>query len=81
MSRSLIGGVYGVCIGKFYSAESMFFKKDNASKYAIYELIKFLKSKEIEFLDIQMVTPTTEKLGAVEISRELFLKKLKTLVF
>lgn len=80
-NKELVGGVYGVLIGKFFSAESMFFKKDNASKFALIELINSLKKNQIEFLDIQMVTPTTEAFGAVELPREIFLKKIKTLIF
>lgn len=76
----LVGGVYGVCIKKFFSAESMFFKKPNASKFALVELMNFLDKKNIEMLDIQMITPTTESLGAVEIPRINFLSKLKTLI-
>ena len=77
---TIVGGLYGVCIENFYSAESMFFLKDNASKFAIVELIKFMKDRDIELLDIQMVTPTTEKLGAIEIPRTDFLDKLKLLI-
>jgi leucyl/phenylalanyl-tRNA---protein transferase len=76
----LVGGIYGVCINNFYSAESMFFTKPNASKTAIVNLIDFLEEKKINMLDIQMVTPTTLSFGAKEISRLEFLSHLQKLV-
>jgi leucyl/phenylalanyl-tRNA--protein transferase len=75
---TLVGGLYGVCIGGFVSGESMFYLKDNASKVALVMLIEKLKKSEISFLDTQMVTPITMSLGAKEIARESFIKILDT---
>ncbi len=73
----LVGGVYGVCINRFYSGESMFHKADNASKVALISLLYQLHQKGIGWMDTQMVTPVVESLGGVEIPRETYLKMLK----
>lgn len=73
----LVGGVYGVCINRFYSGESMFHKADNASKVALISLLYQLHQKGISWIDTQMVTPVVESLGGVEIPRETYLKMLK----
>jgi leucyl/phenylalanyl-tRNA--protein transferase len=72
----LVGGVYGVCINRFYSGESMFHLEDNASKVALVSLLYLLKQRDIGWIDTQMVTPVVESLGGVEIPRETFLKML-----
>jgi leucyl/phenylalanyl-tRNA--protein transferase len=73
----LVGGVYGVCINRFYSGESMFHLEDNASKVALVSLMYMLKQRDIGWLDTQMVTPVVKSLGGVEIPRETYLKMLK----
>ena len=72
----LVGGVYGVCINRFYSGESMFHLEDNASKVALVSLLYLLKQRDIGWIDTQMVTPVVESLGGIEIPRETFLKML-----
>ncbi|MBC7541026.1 MAG: leucyl/phenylalanyl-tRNA--protein transferase [Bacteriovorax sp.] len=72
----LVGGVYGVCINRFYSGESMFHLEDNASKVALVSLLYLLKQRDIGWIDTQMVTPVVESLGGVEIPRATFLKML-----
>lgn len=72
----LVGGVYGVCINRFYSGESMFHLEDNASKVALVSLMYMLKQRDILWIDTQMVTPVVESMGGVEIPRETFLKIL-----
>lgn len=72
----LVGGVYGVCIDRFYSGESMFHLEDNASKVALVSLMYLLKQRDILWLDTQMVTPVVESLGGAEIPRKTFLKML-----
>lgn len=73
----LVGGVYGVCINRFYSGESMFHTKDNASKVALVSLLYKLKQQDIGWLDTQMVTPVVESLGGLSIPRETYLKMLE----
>lgn len=73
----LVGGLYGVCIGEFFSGESMFHLKSNTSKLALYSILRKLQQNKIKFLDTQMVTPVTEMFGAHEISRDEFVNQLK----
>ncbi len=74
---SLVGGVYGVFVNNIFSAESMFYLKSNASKVALYYLIQKLKSLNLEWIDVQMVTEITEQFGAEYISHLEYSKLLK----
>ena len=76
----LVGGVYGVQIGQFFSGESMFFKETDASKVALISLLKQLQQHQIPLLDVQMITSVTHLLGAKNIPRSLFIKKLQELL-
>ncbi len=76
LDERLVGGVYGVCINKFYSGESMFHIEDNASKVALVSLLYQLHQQGIGWIDTQMVTPVVESLGGVAIARETYLKML-----
>lgn len=80
LDGNLVGGVYGVCINRFYSGESMFHKADNASKVALIALLYSLNQQNIGWLDTQMVTPVVEGLGGVEIPRETYLKMLEVAI-
>lgn len=77
LEEKLVGGLYGVCINKFISAESMFHTEDNASKIAILFLMEKLQEDEIDWIDTQMLTPVVEQLGGKYISRNEFLLKTK----
>ncbi len=72
----LVGGLYGVNINGFFSGESMFFTQSNASKFALYKLLLFLKENDIKMLDTQMITPITKKFGGKYISRKDYLSIL-----
>ena len=72
----LVGGIYGVDAGGAFSCESMFYLRPNASKLALLHLIDHLRSRGLDWIDIQMVTPHMEILGAREIRREIFLERL-----
>ncbi len=78
-NNQLLGGLYGVCIGNFFSAESMFYKTNNASKIALYALIEQLKlhSKTSLWIDTQMITPVVESFGGEYVERMEFMKKLQ----
>lgn len=78
--QGLAGGVYGVAVGGLFAGESMFHRVTNASKVALHALVQHLKAKGFQLLDIQMVTPTTEALGATQISRADYLKRLEQVV-
>jgi leucyl/phenylalanyl-tRNA--protein transferase len=73
----LVGGIYGMEAGGAFAGESMFYKASNASKLAILFLMEYLHSRNLDWMDIQTLTPHMEHLGAREISRNAFLKKLK----
>jgi leucyl/phenylalanyl-tRNA--protein transferase len=73
----LAGGVYGVSIGAFFSAESMFHRVADASKVALTLLVERLRSRGFALLDVQMVTAHTAKCGAVEIPRREYLGRLQ----
>jgi len=70
----LVGGLYGVAINGFFSGESMFYNQANASKFALVALAKLLGSIEIDFIDCQLLNPFLEDMGAIEISRDDFIK-------
>lgn len=71
--QDLVGGLYGVIIGKYLTGESMFHTEPNASKVALTALIQRLKQFDIPFLDTQMVTPIIKDLGGSYIDRNLFI--------
>jgi len=75
--KTLVGGLYGVCIGQVFCGESMFFREPNASKLALLHLIEHLRKQGAEWMDIQVMTPHMEKLGALEVPREEYLDMLK----
>lgn len=68
----LVGGLYGVCLGKMFFGESMFAKVSNASKYGFITLVANLKQKDFKIIDCQDYTAHLESLGAVEIPRNDF---------
>jgi len=76
----LVGGIYGVSIGGFFAGESMFHRASNASKVALWHLVERLRERGFSLFDIQMVTPATSKLGAVEIPRSEYLRRLQRAV-
>lgn len=72
----LVGGLYGVDLGGVFGGESMFSRRSNASKLAILHLVQHLTSRGLEWLDIQVMTPHMEALGARNIPRTDFLTRL-----
>ena len=72
----LVGGMYGVDACGSFSGESMFSLRSDASKLALLFLIDHLKERGLNWIDIQMVTPHLEALGAKEVPRADFLAKL-----
>lgn len=73
----IIGGLYGVSLGKAFFGESMFFKKNDASKVALYYLCQELKKWGFHFIDAQVETNHLLSLGAEKIDREDFLERLE----
>ena len=77
LDDKIVGGVYGVSIGKCFFAESMFHTVSNASKFALIKLVEFLKKYDFLFLDAQVFTEHVTTLGAKEIPRSEFIQMLQ----
>lgn len=71
--QTLIGGLYGIAIGGYFSGESMFYKKDNASKLALIAITSLLTSAGIHFIDCQIENPFLNAMGCKVVSREQFI--------
>jgi leucyl/phenylalanyl-tRNA---protein transferase len=76
----LVGGLYGVSIGRMFYGESMFSRETDASKVALVALVEELRRREFPLIDCQMHTPLLASLGAREIPRRTFLRELTALV-
>jgi leucyl/phenylalanyl-tRNA--protein transferase len=76
----LVGGLYGVALGRMFYGESMFSRATDASKVALVALVQHLTQKGFPLIDCQMHTPLLESLGAREIPRREFLRALSGLV-
>ena len=76
-SGDLVGGLYGIALGKAFFGESMFAIKSNASKVAFVTLVQYLKKLNFSFIDCQVTTEHLKSLGAKEVSRKKFLQILK----
>jgi len=80
LKGELVGGIYGVAIGGLFAGESMFHRASNASKVALHHLVGHLRQRGFALFDIQMVTPATQPLGAIEIPRRDYLQRLSAAV-
>ena len=78
LGEKLAGGLYGVSLGKAFFGESMFHLKSDASKVALATLVEKLKNWGFHFIDSQMTTEHMLNLGAKELSRRMFLKRLQS---
>ena len=76
-NNELVGGLYGIILGKCFFGESMFSNVTNASKAAFITLIKNLEAQGFELIDCQVYTQHLESLGEKLINRSLFLDLLK----
>jgi leucyl/phenylalanyl-tRNA--protein transferase len=74
----LAGGLYGVAIGGAFFGESMFSRRADASKVALVHLVRILNGAGFTLLDAQFMTPHLARLGAVEIPRAAYLRRLST---
>ena len=72
----LVGGLYGVALGGAFFGESMFHRRTDASKVALWHLVKLLKENGFTLLDTQWITPHLVQFGAIEIPREEYLNRL-----
>ena len=78
--NKLVGGLYGVAVGGAFFGESMFHRVTDASKIALVALVERLRARKFLLLDTQWVTPHLEQFGAIEISRDYYLKLLRRAV-
>jgi leucyl/phenylalanyl-tRNA---protein transferase len=76
----LVGGLYGLSLGKVFFGESMFAKVANASKYGFITLVKILEQKGFQLIDCQQQTKHLGSLGAITMPREEFIDQLQHLV-
>lgn len=74
--ETLVGGLYGVALGRVFFAESMFSRQSNASKAALVFLHSKLLAEGFEIIDCQLPSPHLARLGAREIPRRTFLELL-----
>lgn len=80
MDNELVGGLYGVAIGKMFYGESMFHHVTDASKIAFIHLVRRLQEQDFGLIDCQMKTAHLASLGAREIPRKVFLQQLSELI-
>lgn len=80
LDGALVGGLYGVAIGKAFFGESMFHKVTDASKFALVFLVEFLKEQNFQLLDCQYLNPHLLQFGAYEVTQEEFLSRLQEII-
>ncbi|MCF0201239.1 MAG: leucyl/phenylalanyl-tRNA--protein transferase, partial [Bacteroidales bacterium] len=80
LDGELVGGLYGVSIGKIFCGESMFHRVSDASKVAFYHLHQFLQVRGFKLIDCQQETNHLQSLGAYAIPRSEYLNILAELV-
>ena len=76
----LIGGIYGVAVGRMFFGESMFSRRDHASKVALLALCQLLDQNDFPWLDAQIPSPHLSSLGGQEMPRSAFLSRIAPLV-
>jgi leucyl/phenylalanyl-tRNA--protein transferase len=76
----LVGGLYGVAIGRMFYGESMFSRATDASKVALVALVEALRRRGFPLIDCQQRTPLLASMGGREIPRARFLRRVEALV-
>lgn len=72
----LMGGLYGICIGRMFYGESMFSHSSNTSKIALAWLVRFLQKQDVAWIDCQQDTPHLASMGARPVPRAAFLRQV-----
>ncbi len=72
----LVGGLYGIELGRAFFGESMFSRSRDASKVALVHLVEWMRAQGHMLLDCQFITPHLASLGAIEVSRKTYLAHL-----
>lgn len=80
LDGKLVGGCYGIKIGRMFYGESMFHHVTDASKVAFVHLVNHLKNQGVAMIDCQMKTPLLTSFGGREIPREELMNKLDALL-
>ncbi len=80
LDGELVGGAYGVCIGRMFYGESMFARVSDASKVALAYLVAFLRAQGVRLVDCQQETGHLASLGAAPIPRAAFLAHLRAAI-
>jgi len=80
LNGKLVGGLYGIKMGKVFFGESMFTTVSNASKFAFIRYVEQLKQEGISLIDCQVYTEHLESLGARMIQRQEFIQLLQELI-
>ncbi len=75
----LVGGVYGVAFGACFAAESMFHRERDMSKVALVELVRHLRARGYESLDVQFQTEHLDQFGCYEVPRAEYLTRVRAL--
>jgi leucyl/phenylalanyl-tRNA--protein transferase len=70
--KELIGGIYGISLGRMFFGESMFSRAKDGSKIALFHLVEQIKKWQYIAIDCQVYNPHLERMGAVQISRATF---------
>ncbi|MBS0382415.1 MAG: leucyl/phenylalanyl-tRNA--protein transferase [Proteobacteria bacterium] len=76
---ALVGGIYGIVVGRMFSAESMFSHRTNASKVALVALAQTLRARGFPWIDAQVPNPHLLRMGARTLPRRQFLSDLARL--
>jgi len=79
LNNQLVGGCYGIKIGRMFYGESMFHHVTDASKVAFVHLVQYLQTQNVGLIDCQMKTPLLTSFGGREIEQEPFIQHLKLL--
>lgn len=77
LDGKLVGGLYGIAMGKIFFGESMFSRVSNASKVALVTLARVLVTNGFKLIDCQVYTRHLESLGAIPMSRDSWARALK----
>lgn len=80
LNGRLVGGLYGVRLGKVFFGESMFSNVSNASKYAFIQYVAQLIKEDVQLIDCQVYTSHLESLGAKMVARKYFIELIHQLI-
>ena len=80
LKGEMVGGLYGVKIGKYFAGESMFYRISNASKFAFIQTVQYLRKLGFTWIDVQIQSPFLREFGVIEIPRDTFMARLKAAI-